>query len=337
MRTDEPGRKLLVPHGTRSRLDRFLAEVLPGGSRQRARELIAAGAVRVNGQRPRKSRVVEPGDAIEVCIGSAEPASDAPGLAPEPALDVHVLYEDTAIVALDKPAGMPSTAVRPNDRGTLANFLAGRYPGIGWGSDRDREAGLAHRLDTGTSGVILAARTAEALKVLRQQFRNHEIEKTYLALVAGDVAAAGSITYPIAHAPGRPRRMTVCKSVDRARALKARQATTAYHPLERFGAATLLSVSMRTGVRHQVRVHLATIGHPLIGDSLYNRERTGPIAMNRPLLHAATVAFHHPLTRQRMTVSAPRPPDLRAVLRELRARARRRRPPLGSDRSGKPR
>jgi len=313
---------LVVPGGMTMRLDRFLAQRLHGGSRQRARELIAARAVRVNGRRAGKASPLRPGDVVTVARRTAD-ASHSAALTPEPGLAVRILYEDAAIVALDKPAGMPSTAARTGDRGTVANFLAGRYPETVRLGGRAVEAGLAHRLDTGTSGVLLAARTVDALQALRRQFRRHEIEKTYLALVAGDIDAEGMISHPIAHAPRHPRRMTVCRTAERARRLKAREAVTFYRPIERFGTATLLEIRMRTGVRHQIRVHLASIGNPLLGDSLYNRD-LGPMSRApRLLLHASQIRFRHPLTGTPVAVSAARPRDLGVVLRELRAAQQR--------------
>ena len=329
-RSDPPPMTLLVPEGSRTRLDRFLAQHLPGGSRQRARELIVARAVRVNGQRASKALTVHPGDTIHIAAEWAERIRESAVPSPQPSLDVAILYEDEAVVALDKPAGMPSTALRSSDRGTVANFLVGRTPDAVRFGGRPLEGGLAHRLDTDTSGVLLAARSAPALHDLRSQFRTRGIEKTYLALVVGDISTAGTISDPIAHAPRHPRRMIACPTATDARKLKARTAITFHRPLERFGAVTLLEVRMRTGVRHQIRVHLASIGHPLVGDSLYGQRTADPTQAGRMYLHAATVSFRHPLSRQRIIVTAPRPLDFRAKIAELRV-ASRRRPPGGRD------
>jgi 23S rRNA pseudouridine1911/1915/1917 synthase len=309
---------ITVPEGTTGRLDVFLAR-RTGVSRRRVREWIRSGAVTVNDARTAKGRGVQPGDRIRV----ADETVAGTGLTPEPTLAATLLWEDAEVVAALKPAGMPTHARRPTDHGTLANFLIAQHPELHAVGRVGLEAGVVHRLDTGTSGIVLAARTPRAYARLRQLFRAQRVEKEYHALVAGDVSAPGTINAPIAHAPRSAKRMRACLDPDAARTLRARPASTSYRPLERFGSATLVAVRIRSGVRHQIRVHLAAAGHPLIGDPLYARARSlGDAPPGRLLLHASRVAFPHPVTGATIALEAPLPPDFVAALEALRRSAR---------------
>lgn len=309
--------ELTAAEGATGRLDVFLTRHLPDLSRRRTRELIDRGLVRINGRRARKGAAVQPGDVVRI-DAAAEPVR----LAPQPALPVPVIYADAAIVVVDKPAGLPSEARRAADCDTVANFLIARYPEVELASPNPLEAGLAHRLDPGTSGVLVAARTPEAFRELRRQFRDHEVAKEYLALVEGDIARAGRVDLSIAHIPRHPRRMCACADPRRARRLRARPAVTVYRPLERFGVATLVAIETRTGVRHQIRVHLAAIGHPVAGDPLYGTGKAQSFMASRPLLHARQLQFRHPARRgSTCAVEAPLPADMQDALHWLRAHA----------------
>jgi 23S rRNA pseudouridine1911/1915/1917 synthase len=303
-------RSLTVPAaGGPLRLDLFLTGHVPDCSRRSAQRAIAMGAVRINGRRARKSQSVSAGDVIDV----PDELFVHRALQPNPQLEVAVLYEDAAVIALDKPAGMASHALRADETDTAANFLLARYPELAGVGKNDREPGLVHRLDTDTSGVLLAARTPEAYRALRAQFAAHQVTKEYLALVDGDIAVSGTLRTPLTHDPHNRRKMRACsESTPHARA-----AVTTYRPLERFGHRTLLAVEIPTGVMHQIRVHLASIGHPIIGDGLYGKP---PPAAPPPrhLLHAQRVAFTHPETGQRTAITSPLPPDFAAVLEESR-------------------
>jgi 23S rRNA pseudouridine1911/1915/1917 synthase len=270
------------------RLDRFLCERLPGCSRRRAKEIIAAGRVRVDGRRARKGQEVAAGAVVEV-----EESEEPQRLQPNPRLGLRVLYADEAVVAVDKPAGMPAHALEAGETDTVANFLLARYPETGELGGA-LEPGLVHRLDNDTSGVLLAARTAAAHAALRRQFAEHRIVKKYIALVRGEVKQAATIDAPIEHVRGSARRMRVAEPG------KGREAVTHYVPLRRVGSHTLLELEMRTGVRHQIRVHLAAIGHPVAGDLLYDEGADARIG--RHLLHATSVTFVHPVTGEKVTV-----------------------------------
>jgi 23S rRNA pseudouridine1911/1915/1917 synthase len=282
------------------------------------RELFEAGRVRVNGRLARKGDSVGEGDTLRIELSDAEAA---PRPLPDTELAIDVLFEDPDLVALNKPAGIPTLPLRIGERGTLANFLATRYPDsttVGGAF----ESGLVHRLDTGTSGVILAARTPEAYRQLRGQFWRREVSKSYLALVHGSLKASATIDVPIAHAAHNVRRMEVPSAKEEAARSKARPAITAFRPVRRFGRATLVAVRIHTGVRHQIRVHLATIRHPIVGDDLYaqsasNAASPDRLETDRPLLHARRLRFAHPTDGRLVRIVAPLPADLRAVLARL--------------------
>ena len=236
---------------------------------------------------------------------------DAPVLEAEAALAIPVLYEDDAILVLDKPPGRPGHALRPGDRGTVANFLAARYPETRDASEDPLEHGLAHRLDTETSGVLLVARTREIWKELRDRFRRREVTKRYVALVIGNVDAPGEIDRPIAPHPRSRRRVRVVPPGETV-PTGARAAVTRYRPIARYAGATLLEIGMPTGVMHQIRAHLASIGHPVAGDRLYGAPADERIP--RHLLHAASIALRHPATGEPLHVESPLPEDFRAAL-----------------------
>src|SRR5512143_2642081 len=234
-------RTVTVPAtGGGMRLDAFLAGYVPQCSRRTAQRVIAAGEVRVNGRRARKAHAVAAGDKVEL----PDALYESSHLQANPQLIVPVLYEDAVLVAIDKPAGMPSHALRADENDTAANFLLACYPELSAVGSTDREAGLVHRLDTDTSGVLLAARTAAAYRALRQQFSAHQVGKEYEAVVHGDVAAHGVVRSPIAHDRHNRRKMRVCPGT----VPGSRPAVTHYRPLERFGAYTLLAVEIPTGV-----------------------------------------------------------------------------------------
>jgi 23S rRNA pseudouridine1911/1915/1917 synthase len=298
------------PAAEPARLDVFLARHLPQCSRRIAQRAIAAGDVRVNGRRARKGDLVKSNDVVQVTEDLFVP----PALPPNPQLAVPILFEDVALIAVDKPAGMPSQALRAQETGTVANFLLAHDPAMAAAGTTDREAGIVHRLDTDTSGVLLAARTADAYRSLRQQFSRRQVIKEYLALVEGDVPAPGVVRTPMMHDPRNRRRMTTSAPPGQDR--RTRDAVTHFRPLERFRHATLLLVQIPTGVMHQIRVHLASTGHPVIGDRLYGRPAAHAA---RQLLHASRLSFTHPDTGHPLEISSPAPADFAAALRALRA------------------
>jgi 23S rRNA pseudouridine1911/1915/1917 synthase len=292
-----------------TRLDVFLSRQVVGLSRRAAQAAIAAGEVRVNGHRTRKGNALREGDRVELADAVIAPAI----LSANAELPISILYEDDAMVAVDKPAGVPSHALATDETGTVANLLLARYPEMRAIGAPPLEAGLVHRLDTQTSGVLLAARTAPAYRSLRKQFECHEVQKEYLAVVRGDLAATGQIRSRLAHDRRDRRRMRLVRDVNQRDS--GRPAQTFYRPRERFGSETLVCVVIQTGVMHQIRVHLASIGHPVVGDALYGEAGT-PAA--RHLLHASRLVVTHPVNGAPVVLVSPLAADMEAHLSELR-------------------
>jgi 23S rRNA pseudouridine1911/1915/1917 synthase len=279
-----------------ARLDACVRALAPELSRRLVRSLVAEGAVRVNGRPARKGDRVGEGDVVEL------PAI-AP-LAPDPDVALAILYEDDAVVAVDKPGGMPAHALDPRQRGTLAGALLARHPELAHVGD-PLAAGLVHRLDTGTSGVLLAARTADVHRALRAAFRRHEVTKRYAAIVAGLPRAGMRVDVALAHDPGDRRRMRVARAGDR-----TWPARTVVGRVEAHGALALVDVEIETGVTHQVRVHLAHLGHPIVGDVLYGGPSEPALAAGRHALHARLLA----VPSRGLAIEAPMPADLLALL-----------------------
>ncbi len=209
---------------------------------------------------------------------------------------------------------MPSHPLKPGEKGTAANALVGRFPELAAVGPSKREGGLVHRLDSDTSGLLLAARTDAAHAMLRAQFTARTVEKGYLALVAGELHAGGEIALPLLHDPRDARRMKAASDPAYAEEHGARAAVTTFTPRERRGGFTLLDVQIATGVMHQIRAHLAFIEHPLAGDELYG----GPSlpGLSRHFLHAARLGFAHP-DGSRARYDSPLPPELESVLNAL--------------------
>ncbi len=277
------------------RLDHFLQERMPDYSRSRLQEWVKAGRVKVNGAARKPSHVLHGGESIVV-----EPAELAPLRAFGEDLPLDILYEDEAIVAVNKPAGMTVHAGAGVHSGTLVNALVHRFRALSEVAG-DLRPGIVHRLDRYTSGVVLVARTDAAHRALAAQFAGRKVEKVYIALVEGIVkAGAGKIETPIARDPVRRIRMTT-------RTGTGRSASTEYRVVRRFAAHTLLEVKIGTGRTHQIRVHLSSIGHPVAGDKVYGGK---PSARGRFFLHARSIAFVSPATGESMTVTAPLPPEL---------------------------
>jgi 23S rRNA pseudouridine1911/1915/1917 synthase len=283
-------RTVRVPAGAPTRVDACVRALLPGASRRLVRTLLAEGAVRVNGRTVRKGERVETGDLVELPV--LEP------LAPEPDVPLRVLYEDRDVVAIDKPGGVPGHALDARQRGTMAGALLARYPELAMVGEPS-SAGLVHRLDTGTSGVLLAARSAPVHAALREAFRRHEVRKSYVAVVVG-AASIGVVDLPLAHDPHDRRKMRVAASADRAWPAR----TEVRGVVMRSGYA-VLDVEIRTGVTHQIRAHLAHLGHPVVGDVLYGGP-AGVLAPDRHALHARKLD----LPVRGLAVAAPLPADL---------------------------
>jgi 23S rRNA pseudouridine1911/1915/1917 synthase len=281
------------------RLDSYLHARLPQLSRSRIQSWIKSGRVRVNGVPQKRSHTLRGTETIQV-----EPAELAPLRAFPEDVPLEVLYEDAAVIAINKPAGMVVHSGAGRSSGTLVNALLHRFGTLS-GVGGDVRPGIVHRLDQFTSGVILVARTDAAHRHLAQQFSSRKVEKIYLALVNGRVKSEhGRITTPIARDPVRRTRMT-------ARLASGRDALTDFKVLKRFAKSTLLEVRLGTGRTHQIRVHLSSIGHPVVGDKLYGAP---PSPLGRYFLHAHRITFSTAASDQPVTITASLPPGLQEFL-----------------------
>jgi len=286
------------------RLDVLVARRVPELSRARAKALVEAGGVRVGGRRVKKSYKVLIGDRITI---ESVPGPVDFHAAPDPDAALEVLLETDAYVIVDKPAGMPSHPLKEGETGTLANALVARYPemrGVGYSK---REPGILHRLDTDTSGVILAARDQESFEALRRRLQAGEIEKRYLARCWGIVPGPIVIDRPIANDPRDRRKVRVCSDPREIKRLRAQAARTEVLASSLAEHGSLIEVRADSARRHQIRAHLASIGHPLLGDVLYGGPPLDPPA--RHLLHAVSLRVGTRTTstsRWNHTTSAPK-------------------------------
>jgi 23S rRNA pseudouridine1911/1915/1917 synthase len=307
----------LAPSGTRvtelpvpdalvgERVDRALA-TLTGWSRAEIGRLCDAGDVLVGGRAAVKSRRVASGDVIEL-LAEPEPAV-APG--PDPGVAVEVRHADEDVIVVEKPAGLVMHPGAGHPGGTLVNGLLARFPDLAEVGDPGRP-GLVHRLDRDTSGLLVVARSPRAYDALVEELSRREVERGYVALVWGHLdAPRGVIDAPIGRSQARRTRMAVRES--------GRDARTSYEVVRQFDApdTSLLACRLETGRTHQIRVHLAAIGHPVVGDAAYRGSRTA-IPLARPFLHAATLAFRHPATGETMRFEEPLPDELASVLSQL--------------------
>jgi 23S rRNA pseudouridine1911/1915/1917 synthase len=278
------------------RLDPILAE--PLGSRARAARLIQAGLVLVNGAAVQKRHAVSAGERVVV---QAQTPSEVPPSGPAPAA-FAVVYEDDALIVVDKPAGVVVHPARGHEQGTLSQALAGRAAG---GEDPYR-VGIVHRLDRDTSGLLVVAKSDDVHRRLKALLQARDLHREYLALIDGPPPArTGTIDAPI----GRDRRDRLIQSLDTG---SPRDARTHFELVEALAADALLRVTLETGRTHQIRVHMQAIGHPLVGDRAYG----GPIryGLERQFLHAARLAFPHPVTGAPVAVESELPEDLASAL-----------------------
>jgi 23S rRNA pseudouridine1911/1915/1917 synthase len=288
------------------RLDRFLAEsgLLP--SRAVATRLVRQGAVLVNGEAVRPSRTVLAGDRVSVALPDAQPA-----LVMAEQIPLSVVHDDDHLMVIDKPAGMVVHPGAGRRSGTLVNALLALH--TGWPSLGGPERpGIVHRLDKGTSGLMLVARTEVALRRLSADLAQRRVHREYRAIATGVLRDSGIIDAPIGRNPKERRRMAVIEG--------GRAAVTHFTALEALRRHTLLAVRLETGRTHQVRVHFAAIEHPLLGDATYGHPAPG--LLERPALHSHRLEFDHPVSGRRMSFTAPLPDDFDAALAILRGEPR---------------
>ena len=296
------------------RLDRALAAALPAHSREQHKRWIAAGNVVVDDQPIRDpARKVAGHEAISVAVPEASPAHNVAQDLPVP-----IVHEDEHLLVIDKPAGMVVHPAAGNLDGTLVNALlhhcAGRLSGIG-GVARP---GIVHRIDKDTSGLLVVAKTDTAHVGLAAQFKSHTIGRRYLAIAAGQPRTGeGTVDAPLARSPHDRKKMAIVEDA------RGKRAVTHWRVLERLREAVLIECRLETGRTHQVRVHMAAIGHPLLGDPVYGRprpEHRSALAnppFRRQALHAAGLSFVHPVSKQDCSFESPLPSDMQALLSVL--------------------
>lgn len=288
------------------RLDRVVLEAVPTASRNAVAQAFAEGRVSVRGRVCAKGERAALGTELRVAElreREDERAQAVPGL-------LDVVYEDAALLAFNKPGNQDCHPVDVSEAGTLVNAMLGRYPELaGIGGDPMMPA-LLHRIDAGTSGLVLAARTETAFQETRGQFARHEVRKVYLAWVEGRVDRPGGVAGFLAHTPGDRGRMRVVTPLGAPSGERPLRAETFYRPVRTAGQRTLLEVTIHTGVTHQIRCQLASLGHPVVGDATYGAAPRFGTGVRRHLLHAASVAMRHPLTGTAITLEAPLPEDM---------------------------
>lgn len=283
------------PACVKKRLDVFLTQVQSDISRSYVQKLIEGNQVQVNNSPARSSYKLKVGDHVEFTVPDPTPLD-----VKAEAIVLHIVYEDKSLLVIDKPAGMVVHPAPGHYSGTLVNALlhhCSDLAGIG-GVERP---GIVHRLDKDTSGLVVVAKTDAAHQSLSQQFKDREIQKVYLALVAGRVKnSSGTINSPIGR--HRVHRKKMASNI-----VNGREALTRYELIERFDKFSYLRLYPKTGRTHQIRVHLASIGHPILGDTLYGGNTK---QLPRQALHAHILQLKHPSTGEMMTFSAPLPPDM---------------------------
>ncbi|MBL8138758.1 MAG: RluA family pseudouridine synthase [Acidobacteria bacterium] len=294
------------------RLDKFLANELPNHSRAQVQRLIDDGRVSMpRVATPKANTAVRPGDVVTVQVPAPAPST----LEPED-LPLPILHDDADVVVVNKPAGLVVHPGAGHPTGTLVHALLHHVQDLS-GIGGEQRPGIVHRLDKGTSGVMVVAKNDTAHQELARQFHDREVEKEYVALVWGTVHNRKRIDLPIGRDPVHREKIST-------RARRARAAVTRVTWAKALPGLTLIRVAIATGRTHQIRVHLSAIGHPIVGDALYGglhkrvaNDVRAVQRLTRPFLHAERLAFTHPRTGERLTFEAPLPEDLESVLRDI--------------------
>lgn len=298
------------PEEARTRVDRFLAGRGELGTRSQVQRLVAEQRVRVDGRIVKTAALLRSGQVVRVERVTAA----LPALRPR-AIDLDVLYEDDYLLVINKPAGLVVHPAPGHADDTLVNALLHRWGEVHPGLEPSR-LGIVHRLDKDTSGALVVAKDATTLEHLAKQFSRREIEKQYVALAHGRIRSAkGEIRQPISRHPVERKRMAIRSG--------GRAAVTSYEVIERFPDTTLVRLYPETGRTHQIRVHLTSIGHPIVADVIYGRSRWTSLPLRRQALHAERLSFQHPHLSRAVTVVAPLAADIASVLEMLRATSAR--------------
>jgi 23S rRNA pseudouridine1911/1915/1917 synthase len=284
-----------------SRLDKYVAENCSGLSRTHAQQLIQDGLVTVNGKPARSSLKLNTGDKVEVTV-----PPEAPSTLEAEDIPLNIIYEDADLLVIDKPAGLAVHPAPGTPSGTLANAVVHYLPSIAKDADSLRP-GIVHRLDKDTSGLIIVAKNRVAQANLSDQFKNRTVKKTYITLVKGKLTPdKGIIEADIGRDPKHRQKMAVVAD--------GREARTSYQVVSYHGNNSLLEIHPETGRTHQIRVHLAAIGFPVVGDTTYGFPMKG---LDRQFLHAGKIGFNLPSTGKWVEFSSPLPADLQKTLNEI--------------------
>lgn len=294
------------------RLDHFLAALVPDISRSQLQRLIREGRVRAGGERVKPGTTIHEGDVIDVEIPAAIPSAVA-----AEAIPLTILHDDRDLIVIDKPAGMVVHPGAGHHQGTLVNALLHHVDDLS-GIGGEERPGIVHRLDRGTSGLMVVAKNDAAHRELSRQFQEREVQKTYLALVWGVAQAGRRIDLPIGRDPKVRQKMST-------RSRHSREAVTRIVRATLLRGVTLVEIAIDTGRTHQIRVHLSAINHPVVGDATYGGVRRHVAAdvravtrLERPFLHAHKLSFKHPADGRTMTFESPLPADLQEVLDRLK-------------------
>ena len=295
----------LVVDRSGERLDLFVPRRVPALTRSRVQRLIDEGLVTIDGRRtPKAGARLETGQRVQVSV----PPPESTPLQPEP-IPLRIVHEDQDLLVVDKPAGLAVHPSPGHSSHTLVHAVLAHCPDDLSGIGGEKRPGIVHRLDKDTSGLIIVAKNDAAHLALARQLKERKVAKTYLALVEGRIdPPEGIIDAPIGRHPRHRKRMAAIAG--------GRHARTRYRVLREVDGRSLVEVRPETGRTHQIRVHFASLGHPIVGDSLYGR-RDAPAALTRQFLHAQRLAFTHPRTGDRLQLEAPLPEDLERVLRKL--------------------
>lgn len=303
----ETQRKFVVNSSEADRLDKFLVSQFPDQSRSRLQDLIKQNYVQVNGNTVTKTGLrLEAGMSVTISIPEAVPS----GLIPEN-IPLDIIFENKDLAVINKPAGMVVHPAAGHATGTLVQAALAAIPDL-QGINGEERPGIVHRLDKATSGLIVLAKNEQAHRWLQDQFRLRKVKKVYLALVDGrPPTPVGRVEAEIARDPSHRKQMAVVSNG------RGRPATTEYSTLEEFDKYTLIEAHPLTGRTHQIRLHMAFLGCPIVGDTVYGKKRS-TIELNRHFLHAAQLSFRFPGEKEMHTFNAPLPPELEEILATLR-------------------
>jgi len=296
------------------RLDKFLVKEFPQYSRSYLQKNIREGKIKVKGEIVEPNCRLEAGDIVEAKIKPPEKIS----LEPDPSILLDIVYQDNNLIVINKPSGLVVHAGVKNPKNTLVNALLSHYPGIKEvGDEPALRPGIVHRLDKDVSGLMIIAKNNKTFQYLKKQFKQKKVKKVYTALVWGGFKKEkGGTDLPIAQNPKNPAKMVVVRDSKNELAQKAQTALTKFEVIKRFDNLALIRVYLKTGRRHQIRVHFKSLSHPLINDRLYGNRNQKTLGSGRIFLHSTQLEFSHP-SGKKMRFTSPLPAELKKILKSL--------------------